>query len=450
MQTLDESFFTERIQTAYARTETLYRAVQESPQQSTLLLQCLEELQVSLAELEVAQEELHQQSETIVAAQIKIEAERQRYQDLFNFAPDGYLVTDNYGTVQEANCAAATMLHIGQQHLVGKPIITFIPEEKRRSFRNILNELPMLNRIQEWEVQMCGRGNVCFEAAVTVEVVRNPEGQVTALRWLIRDVTARKVAEEKLRRVQLQNVQLIEADRLRREFMATVTHELRTPMNAILGFSELLLRQFRTQAKPHQITMLERVLQNGQHLLMLIEDILDFSKLQANRLELRLQAIDLSELISAIVEELRPLADQKHLNFGVCLAQTHLSIVNDPLRLRQIVINLLSNAIKFTEAGSVYLEVLELPEGRIVILVRDTGIGIRPGDQEQIFQEFWQVNQTSTRSQGGTGLGLSITKALVDLMQGTISVESEVGAGTTFRVEIPRQILPRQGSDDRE
>jgi signal transduction histidine kinase len=232
--------------------------------------------------------------------------------------------------------------------------------------------------------------------------------------------------------------------------MATITHELRTPMNAILGFSELLLRQFRTQAQPHQITMLERVLQNGQHLLMLIEDILDFSKLQANRLELRLQTIDLSELISEIVEELRPLADQKHLNFGVCMAQTHLSIVNDPLRLRQIIINLLSNAIKFTEAGSIYLEVLELPEGRIVILVRDTGIGIQPGDQEHIFQEFWQVNQTSTRSQGGTGLGLSITKALVERMQGTIAVESKVGAGTTFRVEIPRQILPQQCSHDCE
>jgi PAS domain S-box-containing protein len=216
MQTLDESFFTERIQAAYARAETLYRAVQASPQESTLLLQCLEELQVSLAELEVAQEELHQQSETIAIAQIKIEAERQRYRDLFNFAPDGYLVTDSYGTVQEANCAAAMMLNISQHHLVGKPIVNFISEEKRRSFRRILNELPMLNRVQEWEVQMCGRGNVCFEAAVTVEAVRNPVGQVTALRWLLRDVTARKLAEEKLHRVELQNVQLMEVDRLRR------------------------------------------------------------------------------------------------------------------------------------------------------------------------------------------------------------------------------------------
>ncbi|MBW4419963.1 MAG: PAS domain-containing sensor histidine kinase [Myxacorys californica WJT36-NPBG1] len=436
----ESGFFDQQIQAVHQRARIMNQAVKELPgEQSQILVDCLEELHVSLEELQVAQEEIREQQISILEAQQTIEAERQRYRELFEFAPDGYLITDRFGTVREANRAAVNLLKVGSKHLIGKPILTFVPEENRQAFRAILNQLPVLSRIQEWEVQLRNREQRLFEAAITVETVRN-DGQTVGLRWLIRDITGRKHAEEQLHQAQLQNVQLIEADRLRQQFMATVTHELRTPMNAILGFSDLLMRQFRAQGQAREITMLERVLKNGHHLLMLIEDILDFSKLQANRLQLTLQAVDVSELMSAIVEELRPLADQKQIELQFCVPSAPIAIVNDPMRLRQIVINLLSNAIKFTDIGRVSLEVLELPEGRFAIVVSDTGIGIDTADHSQIFREFWQVNQTNTRSQGGTGLGLSITKALVELMQGTISVESQVGVGTTFRAELPRRV----------
>jgi PAS domain S-box-containing protein len=436
----ENDFFVKQIQAAYQRTEKTFQTLKDMPeQQSQVIMDCLEELHVSLEELQVAQDELCEQQNAILAAQQAIDAERQRYRELFEFAPDGYLVTDCYGTVREANRAAAVLLYINSDRLLGKPLVNFVPEENRRAFRTILNELPVLNRIQEWEVQLTRRGKSRFEAAITVETVRGLRGEVLGLRWLVRDVTARKQAEEQLHQTQVQNMQLLEADRLRRQFIATVTHELRTPMNAILGFSKLLMRQFQHQGQLRETDMLERIVRNGQHLLLLIEDILDFSKLQANRIELSPQVFDVNDLVSEIVEELNPLAEQKGLELHASLLPKAQPIVHDRLRLRQIVINLLSNAIKFTDVGSVAIEVLELPEGRFAIVVRDTGIGITEPNLTQVFREFWQVDQTNTRSQGGTGLGLSITKVLVELMNGTISIESQVGVGTTFRVEIPRQ-----------
>lgn len=228
--------------------------------------------------------------------------------------------------------------------------------------------------------------------------------------------------------------------------MATMSHELRTPLNAILGFSDILLHQLRPQGLPWQLHMLERILANGQHLLTLIEEVLDFSKLRSHRLELHLQPLNLSELLTATVTDLRPLAAQKNIELDLELPSIPATIVNDPLRLRQVVMNLLSNSIKFTDVGHVSVSVLELPENRLAIVVRDTGIGIDAADQANIFQEFWQVNQTRTRTQGGTGLGLAITKALVELMQGSISLESQVGKGSVFRVEIPRQIFQNGGN----
>jgi signal transduction histidine kinase len=212
----------------------------------------------------------------------------------------------------------------------------------------MLNQLPTVNRVQEWELVLCSRDGEPFDAALTVETVRIPVGEATALRWLVRDITLRKQAEEQLRQVQLQNLQLLEADRLRSQFMATISHELRTPMNAILGFSELLLRQFHRRHDVQLIPMVEPIFRNGRHLLTLIEEMLDFSKLKAERLELQAEPFDLVEFVTQTVEELRPLASQKALNLAVKSPESHLSITNDPTRLRQVMINLLSNAIKFT------------------------------------------------------------------------------------------------------
>lgn len=446
MNAPQESAFIQRIENIDEYTQILYQNAEDlSWRQPQQFINCLEELRLALEELRVAEEEVQEQNASLMAAQATIEAERRQYRELFEFAPDGYLVTDPHGIVREANQVARNLLEIQQELLLGKPLSSFIPAAQRRAFRTVLNQLPTLNRIQEWEIGMCGKENRAFDAALTVETVRNEQG-IVALRWLVRDITVRKQAEEQFRQVQMQNLQLIEADRLKNQFMATLSHELRTPMNAILGFSELLMRHFRHQPDSLPSAMLERILRNGKHLLDLIEELLDFSKLKAKHLELHLESFNLTEFTAATVEELRSLAAGKAIDLQVQIPQTALVIQNDRTRLRQIITNLLSNAIKFTEVGSVILEVWELPGERFVLIVQDTGIGIEPADQARIFQEFWQVNQSATRKYEGTGLGLAIVSALVQLMQGSISVDSQPGKGTVFRVELPKWVTPPSAS----
>ena len=429
------------LETVDQRAADLYKNIgDKSLGQPKLALGYLEALANALEELRVVEEEICQHNEVLQQARQELDNERHRYQDLFDFAPDGYLVTDVHGKVHDANRAAAELLNVPQKYLSGKVLTNFVPEEQRRVFRSLLLQLRSIDRIQEWEISLLARSKPRFEAAITVVTVKDAKGKVIALRWLIRDITERKQMEAQLHQIQLQNLELIEADRIKAQFIATMSHELRTPLNAILGFSSLLLRHFQQRFEPQQFTMIERIFENGQHLLSLIDDVLDFSKLRSHQLELQLETFDLADLVVATVEELKSLADKKNLDLQVHLVQDHILVVNDRNRVRQIITNLLSNAIKFTDEGQISIEVGLVRSDRPTITVRDTGIGIAETDLTLIFQEFRQANQTITRSHGGTGLGLAITKALTELIGGEISVESELGQGSMFMVELPCQV----------
>ncbi len=419
------------------------RASRLSLPHPNMAVAALEELETALEELNVAEEELRTQNEELALARDAVEVQRQRYHELFEFAPDGYLVTDLVGIIREANRTAAKMFNVLPENLIGKPLVNFVSYEERRCFRSKLNQLRQLDWMQEWEVHLYPRGGTLFDAAVTVSIVHDWEGNPVGWRWLVRDITARKQAEEKIRTMQLQNLQLQETAKLKSHFLAIMSHELRSPMNAIIGFSQLLLRLPQHPLAPKQENMVSRILKSGKHLLKLIDDILDFSKLESDRLELKLEELNLAELVSTTTEEMRSLAEQKNLTLKVNLKLTNPYIVNDKVRLRQILVNLLANAIKFTETGSVQVEAWELP-AKVAIAVKDTGIGITENDKAHIFQEFRQANQTLSREHGGTGLGLTITKRLVEMMHGKITVESKLDEGATFRVEIPRQVLSQQ------
>ncbi|HEY9727633.1 MAG TPA: ATP-binding protein [Chroococcales cyanobacterium] len=248
--------------------------------------------------------------------------------------------------------------------------------------------------------------------------------------------------ERQGQQLQLQNLQLLEAARLKSQFLATMSHELRTPMNAVIGFSQLLLRQRQNPLTSHQVDMVDRILNNGKHLLALINEILDLSKIEAGRLELKLEPFNLEALVRATTDELRALADEKGLPLYIHTNLNNPIAINDSVRSRQILVNLLSNAIKFTENGSVEVDVQELNPERFAIVVKDTGIGIAEDELEHIFEEFRQVDQTLTKKYPGTGLGLAITESLVNLMQGSITVESQLGQGSIFRIELPRVVQP--------
>ncbi|NES83093.1 MAG: histidine kinase, partial [Moorea sp. SIO2B7] len=194
-----------------------------------------------------------------------------------------------------------------------------------------------------------------------------------------------------------------------------------------------------------QADIMERIVNNAQHLLTLIKDMIDLSKIEAVCLELTLESLHLDRLIKETINEFRCLAAQKDLGLYI---QTNLKnpiVINDSLRLRQILVNLVSNGIKFTEMGRVEVVVKEISTDWLMLTVRDTGIGIAENDLEHIFEEFQQIDQTTTRKYSGTGLGLAITESLVKLMQGTITVESKLGKGSTFHVKFPRRVKASTG-----
>ncbi|MBE7383006.1 MAG: response regulator [Leptolyngbya sp. SIO1E4] len=255
--------------------------------------------------------------------------------------------------------------------------------------------------------------------------------------------------EDQRRQIEQQNLKLQEANQLKSEFLATVTHELRTPLNAIMGFSQILKSQSKGPLTPYQIEMVSRIFTNGESLLNLVNDILDMSVIEAHRLELLPNHFDLSHLVRITLAELKPLAEKKGLDIQVSINVENTEVYNDEYRLKQILVNLISNAIKFTDRGRVVICVTAPASNGIEIRIEDTGIGIEANQLDHIFKPFRQGDQTTTRRHSGTGLGLAITHSLVSMMAGIITVESQVGEGTTFQVQIPRSILkvnpePRQ------
>jgi len=258
----------------------------------------------------------------------------------------------------------------------------------------------------------------------------------------VNELLKRKNEELRRQRTQIQrrNLQLVEVSRLKAEFLATMSHELKTPLSVIIGFSQVLMRQMKGRASDRQYDMVQRIFANGQNLLTLIDDILDFSKIEAGRLTLRSERVNVVELVTTAVESLRSLAELKSLDLSVTAAVDNPFVSSDSKRVCQIVKNLLSNAIEFTEVGSVSVTISEATPDRLKIIVEDSGIGIADKDVPHIFDALHQVDQTIVRKHKGTGLGLAITHLLVEMMQGEISVQSQLGQGSCFTVTLPRKM----------
>lgn len=436
---VDLDHFSQELARIQLRWKELSKYVQANPDQpSHLLWECLEEMGMALEELYVAEEELLAKNAEISEKNEALVFQIRRYQDLFEFAPDGYLETDIYGTIREANRQAAQLFNRSTNFLQGFPIANLVTPDYRRVLRFRINRMAALQRVQDWEVCCLRQPEQKFDAALTVETVPGPQGP-TALRWLIRDVTEIKRAHAELQTVKLQNLELAESDRLKQQFLANVSHELRTPLNSIIGFSSLLQPRMREHPDPKCGDMVNRIQRSGRNLMLLIQELLDYSKLKGGHVVLRPTSFDLCSLITETLEELTYLAEQKSIKLATNLPDT-LDITNDTSRMRQIIVNLVSNAIKFTDRGSVTVKLQAVSPDRFVLVVQDTGVGIDLADQTHIFEEFWQVNQDPKLKSVGTGLGLAIVNSIVRSMEGTIALESTLNLGTTFRVELPRWI----------
>ncbi|MHB8766047.1 MAG: sensor histidine kinase, partial [Deferrisomatales bacterium] len=253
--------------------------------------------------------------------------------------------------------------------------------------------------------------------------------------------TLEEKVRERTRELEQANRDLQELDRLKSEFLANMSHELRTPMNSILGYTQLVIDGVDGPVTPEQRASLERVETNARHLLRLINDILDLSKIEAGRMELELHRFDLGALVQEVVGDLAALAEAKGLAWDAAVGPGDLRITADPNKVREVLNNLGYNAIKFTDRGRVVVSARAAERGGadgVEVGVEDTGIGVPAASLEEIFVAFKQLDGSATRAHGGTGLGLSIARRLVELHGGRIWVESRVGEGSRFSFWLPR------------
>jgi signal transduction histidine kinase len=253
----------------------------------------------------------------------------------------------------------------------------------------------------------------------------------------IREATA-DLAEQNAR-LQWQSQEVERANKLKSEFLASMSHELRTPINALIGYSALMLDGVLGEVNPRQSDALLRGRAAAEHLLALINDILDLAKIEAGKMPLHLEDVSLREVTTEVTQQIEPMVRKKQLDFTIDVSPDCPVIYSDRTKIKQVLLNLLSNAVKFTNKGSVTVQA-ECAPGGVRIDVIDTGIGIRPSDLQAIWEDFRQVDQSRTREFPGTGLGLSITRKLLERLGGSVAVQSKYGEGSTFSVFLPVRV----------
>jgi signal transduction histidine kinase len=263
--------------------------------------------------------------------------------------------------------------------------------------------------------------------------------QARALRTIARLVSVANENADLISELRVNNLQLERANRLKSEFLASVSHELRTPMNAIIGYTKLMLDGLDGELTAQQQADLFRVAQAADNLLSLINGLLDLAKIEAGRMELSVEEVNIADVTEEALELVRPRAAEKALAVNVTIPEGLANVWADRARVRQILANMLANAVKFTERGSVTVSA-SAAEGWVTLSVADTGVGITPEAQAYVFDEFRQADSSTTRRYGGTGLGLAISKRLVTLHGGRIWVDSEVGKGSTFHFTLPIRV----------
>ena len=376
-----------------------------------------------------------------------------RFRELLEAAPDAIMQVDAEGRIILLNRVTEDMFGYSRDELMGQPVEVLIPQElhaRHAEHRANYRQHPMTRTMGNGlALEGIRKDGSRFPVEISLSPSESEEGfRVTAI---IRDISERRTAEERLRRVQedytqqladtnaeleMTNRELERANRLKSEFLASMSHELRTPLHTIIGFSELLAEELEGPLNQKQQRFVRHIHTDSLHLLELINDVLDISKIEADRLELRPEAFDLTALVAESLASVRSLAEAKSHKLETAL-DVPTALEADRLRIKQVLVNLLSNAIKFTpEGGRIRLEA-SVQEPFVVVSVSDTGVGIPPEEHESIFDKFHQVGATTKGVREGTGLGLAITKRLVEQHGGTISVQSQPQRGSTFVFTLP-------------
>ncbi len=355
---------------------------------------------------------------------------------------DSLLTIDTQGRVAELNPAAERTLGWTRADAIGRPAVDMLAAESRQPYADLFRDpagwagSSLLNtRMEVTAVRADGRP---FAAEVSITAVSG--GGLPLLTACLRDVTERHEAEASLRRAM---TAAESANVAKSAFLSNMSHELRTPLNAIIGYGEMLREDAAEEAATGRAEDLGRVLSAARHLLAVINDVLDLSKIEAGHLTLHVEPFALAPLMGDVLATMAPAAATQGIRIDASCPPDLDTLHGDSMKLRQILLNLVSNACKFTPGGEVRLVVerrLQGEEPWVRIAVRDTGIGMTPEQTERLFQPFTQADETTTRKYGGTGLGLAISRRLARHMGGDIAVESVYGQGTTFTLDLPMQV----------
>jgi PAS domain S-box-containing protein len=379
-------------------------------------------------------------------ARAEMLAER-RFRELIENAPDAILQVNAAGAIVIANRTAETMFGYSREELMGQNVDLLVPEANRAAHPAHRKALAAagLTRPMGLGLDLFAqrKDGTKFPVEISLSPMKTDSGvHVTAV---IRDVTERKLTEHRVRTLQESYMTELEArqkeaerlNQLKSEFMASISHELRTPLHTIIGFAELLQEEGEGPLNNKQMRFLHHIHVDSEHLLSLINDVLDLSRIEAGGLHLRTETVGLLKIVAESINAIRPYADSKSVSIRMGDDLDVFSVWADPMRLRQILYNLLSNGAKFTGPGGEVFVGAVLEEGSVRITVSDTGLGIAPEERTRIFEKFYQVGFTPVGVREGTGLGLAICRQLVEMQGGTIWVESEPGKGSQFHFTLP-------------
>lgn len=365
--------------------------------------------------------------------------ELMRSKALFEASFDGIVVLNHQGNVVEANESFARMLGRSLKNTLTLHVSDWDAQWTREELNEIVNSRQLVGKTFETLHRRLDRS--IYEVEITISEVILEEEVLQVC--ICRDITARKRSEEQLRisteRTSLANAELARAARLKDEFLASMSHELRTPLNAILGLSEALIEEIFGSVNEEQREHLTTIERSGQHLLALINDILDLSKVESGMMELEITSVPVQEFCESCLSFIKQQAHHKRIKLDCRVDEELLEIEIDERRIRQVLVNLLSNAVKFTpDHGTVQLQVrADSFHETLEFSVTDTGIGIAPEHIGKLFQPFVQIDSALSRRYSGTGLGLALVRRITELHGGSVALESQEGKGSRFTVTIP-------------
>jgi PAS domain S-box-containing protein len=352
------------------------------------------------------------------------------FRGLLDAAPDAMVIVGRDGSIVLVNAQTERLFGYRREELLGRSMETLVPERLRSHLARAVTRSDPRAQGDEAGPDLRGLRKDGSEFAAEIRFSPLETASGTLVTASIRDVSSRKQLEERIQH----------ANRLKSEFLANMSHELRTPLNAIIGFAELMYDGKVEASSQQQREFLGHILASGRHLLQLVNDILDLSKVEAGKMEFRPEPIDVARIVGEVVTMLRSVAVAKSLRVETSVDVAVEGIVLDPARLKQVLYNYLSNALKFTpDGGRVRVRVTRDTFDTIRLDVEDTGPGIKPSDLDRLFIEFQQLDATLNKKHAGTGLGLALTRRIVEAQGGSVGVRSTPGEGSVFHAILPRR-----------